>query len=326
VAVVDEVGAAVVKIEVTRTSSQSSESPYQPFGDRSPSERQERGTGSGFIFRADGYILTNAHVVGDAKKVKVKLRDGRWFEGTVVGADPVTDVAVVKIEEKNLPTVQLGNSDQLQTGEWAIAIGSPLGLDNTVTTGIISATGRSAAQIGVSDYRVQFLQTDAAINPGNSGGPLLNAQGKAIGMNTAIIQNAQGLGFAIPINRVQQIAGQLMDKGTVEHPFLGIEMVALTPEIQEELNSRYPDLTLDEAEGILIVGVVADSPAEKAGLRSGDVIQKIGDRTVTTAEQVQEVVSANSVGSKLKLELKRDGQTRTIEVEIGVLNTSVRSR
>lgn len=274
VAVVNEVGAAVVKIEATHTASQPSNSFSYPYRDRFQPEQPQEGTGSGFIFKADGYILTNAHVVGNAKQVKVKLRDRGWYEGTVVGVDPVTDVAVVKIEAPDLPTVRLGNSDQLQTGESAITIGSPLGLDNTVTAGIISATGRSGAEIGVADYRVQFIQTDAAINPGNSGGPLLNERGEAIGMNTAIIQNARGLGFAIPINRVREIAEQLMTEGTVEHPFLGVEMVTLTPDIQREINQLYPDLRLNEREGVLIVGVVEGSPAEKAGLQPGDVITK----------------------------------------------------
>lgn len=165
-----------------------------------PGKQIERGTGSGFIIGADGRILTNAHVVDGADTVTVTLKDGRTFKGKVLGEDSVTDVAVVKIQANQLPTVALGKSDQLKLGEWAIAIGNPLGLDNTVTTGIISATGRSSSAVGVPDQRVSFIQTDAAINPGNSGGPLLNQRGEVIGMNTAIIQGAQGLGFAIPID------------------------------------------------------------------------------------------------------------------------------
>src|SRR4028119_20504 len=211
------------------------------FGSRVPTEpdtRVERGTGSGFIISSNGQILTNAHVVAGADTVSVTLKDGRAFKGKVLGVDTVTDVAVVKIDAGNLPAVSLGNSDQLKPGEWAIAIGNPLGLDNTVTTGIISATGRTSSQVGVPDKRVQFIQTDAAINPGNSGGPLLNASGQVIGMNTAIIQRAQGLGFAIPINTAQRIANQLVTQGKVEHPYLGIQMVTLTPELKKNLNSR----------------------------------------------------------------------------------------
>jgi len=173
------------------------------FGNREPqrpSSQVEEGTGSGFIVDANGLILTNAHVVDGADQVSVLLKDGRRLQGKVLGADPVTDVAVVKVEASNLPIVSLGNSELLQPGEWAIAIGNPLGLDNTVTAGIISATGRSSAAIGVGDRRVGFIQTDAAINPGNSGGPLLNEKGEVVGMNTAIISGAQGLGFAVPIN------------------------------------------------------------------------------------------------------------------------------
>src|SRR5919202_1353056 len=164
----------------------------------------ERGTGSGFVIGGDGVILTNAHVVEGADTVNVTLKDGRSFQGQVLGADKVTDVAVVKIEANNVPVVAIGNSDKLLSGEWAIAIGNPLGLDNSVTAGIISATGRSSSDVGVPDKRIGFIQTDAAINPGNSGGPLLNASGEVIGMNTAIIQGAQGLGFAIPINTAKR--------------------------------------------------------------------------------------------------------------------------
>ena len=185
-----------------------------------PEQKVQRGIGSGFIISQDGHILTNAHVVERADKVSVVLRDGRRFAGKVLGADPVTDVAVVDIEGTNLPTVKLANSDNIVVGQWAIAIGNPLGLNNTVTQGIISATGRSGSHIGVNDKRLDFLQTDTAINPGNSGGPLLNAQGEVVGVNTAIIGRAQGLGFAIPINTAQRVANQLITTGRVEHPYI----------------------------------------------------------------------------------------------------------
>ncbi|MGK7872312.1 MAG: HhoA/HhoB/HtrA family serine endopeptidase [Xenococcaceae cyanobacterium] len=315
VAVVEKVGGAVVKIEVFRTVSNN----FDYYFRKSP-EREQQGTGSGFIISVDGLIFTNAHVVRGADKVRVKLRDGRSFEGQVVGADPVTDVAVVKIEADNLPTVTLGDSDQLQTGEWAIAIGNPLGLDNTVTTGIISAIGRSSHEIGVPDYRVEFIQTDAAINPGNSGGPLLNAQGKVIGINTAIIRNAQGIGFAIPINRVQHIADQLIAHGRFEHPFLGIEMVTLTPQIKQEIISRSRgSIRIDEKDGVLVVRVVTRSPAARAGLRPGDVIKKINNQPVTETYEVQKIVGGTQVGSDLNLELKRNSQTLNVTVQVGAL-------
>jgi S1-C subfamily serine protease len=201
VAAAEKTGAAVVRIDSSRTLSNRA----ARFGNR-----VMRGIGSGFIIQSNGLILTNAHVVDGADTVTVTLKDGRDFTGRVVGRDELTDVAVVKIQANNLPTVTLGNSEQLRPGDWAIAIGNPLGLDNTVTVGIISATNRSGSDVGAPNRRINFIQTDAAINPGNSGGPLLNQQGQVIGINTAIIGRAQGLGFAIPINTAQQIANQLI--------------------------------------------------------------------------------------------------------------------
>lgn len=205
-AAVEKTGSAVVRIDSTRTIS----SRYSSYG------RQVRGTGSGFIIRSNGLILTNAHVLGGADTVRVTLKDGRNFTGRVLGQDRQTDVAVVKIQANNLPAISIGNSDRIKPGEWAIAIGNPLGLDNTVTVGIISGTGRSGGIISAAGRQVNFIQTDAAINPGNSGGPLLNQQGQVIGINTAIIQGAQGLGFAIPINQAQQIANQLIARTPIQ--------------------------------------------------------------------------------------------------------------
>ncbi len=203
VAAAENTGPAVVRIDSSRRLSNRA----ARFG------RVMQGVGSGFIIQSDGLILTNAHVVDGADTVTVTLKDGRNFTGRVVGQDELTDVAVVKIQATNLPTVAIGNSDQVKPGEWAIAIGNPLGLDNTVTVGIISATNRSSSDVGALDKSINFIQTDAAINPGNSGGPLLNQQGQVIGINTAIIGRAQGLGFAIPINTAQQIANQLIGRG-----------------------------------------------------------------------------------------------------------------
>jgi len=217
--------------------------------------------------------------------VKVTLKDGRTFQGKVMGTDPVTDVAVVKVQSNNLPTVELGDSARLKPGEWAIAIGNPLGLDNTVTAGIISATGRSSSDIGAPNERVNFIQTDVAINPGNSGGPLLNARGQVIGMNTAIIQDARGLGFAIPINTAKTIANQLIATGSVKHPYLGIEMVTLTPDLQKKINDDpNSNLTIYHSQGVLVTKVILDSPAAKAGLRSGDAIEQIDGQRIKDAE------------------------------------------
>lgn len=330
---VNKVGIAVVRIDSSRTVKTGVPSMFEDpffrqfFGDAAPpSERVEEGSGSGFIIKSEGIILTNAHVVEGADQVTVKLKDGRSFPGTVVGEDPVTDVAVIKIDADNLPTVTLGNSDRLQPGEWAIAIGNPLGLDNTVTVGIISATGRTSNQIGVPDKRVGFIQTDAAINPGNSGGPLLNAQGQVIGMNTAIIGGAQGLGFAIPINTAQNLAEQLISTGKVEHPFLGIQMVTLTPEVAAEAEKNLgPGINLKDQSGALVVKVLPKSPAEVAGLEAGDVIQKIADQPIATAEDVQNQVALSRVGQPLSVTVLRKGKSQTVSVSPGDFPVSPQS-
>jgi S1-C subfamily serine protease len=236
-------------------------------------------------------------------------------------------VAVVQVEASNLPTVKLGNSDSLQVGEWAIAIGNPLGLDNTVTTGIISAKERNGSQIGASDKRVDFLQTDAAINPGNSGGPLLNARGEVIGVNTAIIQNAQGLGFAIPIKTAQRIAEQLIATGKVEHPYLGVQMVQLTPEVKEQLadSPMADNWTIPDDSGVLLVRVMRDSPAAAAGLRSGDVLKSVGGKNVTDPDAVQEIVANTQIGDNLPVEISREGQKINLNIQVGSLNTANKS-
>ena len=321
---VEKVGPAVVRINATRkVVNQIPEAFNNPlfrrfFGNERPipEERVERGTGSGFILSQDGHLLTNAHVVADTDTVQVTLKDGRSFEGKVIGTDRLTDVAAIKIKATNLPMVKLGNSKNSVPGEWAIAIGNPLGLDNTVTVGIISAMDRSSAQVGVPEKRVNFIQTDAAINPGNSGGPLLNAQGEVIGVNTAIRADAQGLGFAIPIETAARVANQLFSKGRVQHPFLGIQMVDLTSAIKEEINQE-TNLDIKQNIGVLIVRVIENSPSARAGLREGDVIQKINGRPVKKATDVQERVEASTVGTVLEMEVNRKGQIQILKVKPG---------
>jgi len=321
---VERVGPAVVRIDASRkVINNLPEALQNPFFKRFfgndvpvPRERVERGTGSGFILSGDGRLLTNAHVVTGADTVEVTLKDGRTFEGRVIGSDAVTDVAVVKINTTGLPTVRIGRSDNLTPGEWAIAIGNPLGLDNTVTAGIISATGRSSSQVGVPDKRVSFIQTDAAINPGNSGGPLLNDRGEVIGVNTAIRADAQGLGFAIPIETAQRVADQLFAKGKVEHPYLGIQMVDLTPALRKEINQDgETKLKVNQDQGVLIVRVFDTSPAAQAGIRQGDIIQKVNGKPVRTAAAVQEQVESSAIGKALPVEISRDGQTRTLQLK-----------
>lgn len=328
---VDRVGPAVVRIDSSRTVRTRVPAIFndpffrQFFGadvPQQPSTRVERGTGSGFVISSDGLILTNSHVVNGADTVNVVMKDGRELKGRVVGQDPLTDVAVVKVQASNLPTVSLGNSDALKPGEWAIAIGNPLGLDNTVTAGIISATGRTAADVRVSDKRVNFIQTDAAINPGNSGGPLLNQRGEVIGMNTAIISGAQGLGFAIPINTAQRISQQLITKGRVDHPYLGIQMRTLTPELRQQINSdRQVGFQVQDNQGVVIFQVLPNSPAARAGLRAGDVIKRVGGQTVAKADDVQRVVENSSVGGTLQVEVSRSGRTVSVNVQPGAFPT-----
>lgn len=327
----ERVGPAVVRIDAARKIVNDVPDMLQNplfrrfFGDGMPvpRERVERGTGSGFILSQDGRLLTNAHVVAGADTVEVTLKDGRTFEGRVVGSDPVTDVAAVKIDSSGLPTVPIGQSDSLIPGQWAIAIGNPLGLDNTVTAGIISATGRSSSQVGVPDKRVSFIQTDAAINPGNSGGPLLNDRGEVIGVNTAIRADAQGLGFAIPIETAQRVANQLFSKGKVQHPYLGIQMVDLTAALRKEINQDTDaKLKVNQDQGVLIVRVFDNSPAARAGIKQGDIIQKIDGKEVKTAADVQAKVEATEIDRPLKLEINRSGQVVTIPVRPGAFPTT----
>jgi len=330
-AAVERVGPAVVRIDASRTvQSRVPEIFNDPFFRQffgadvptAPSRRVERGTGSGFVISADGLILTNAHVVSGADTVSVTMKDGREFSGKVVGQDPLTDVAVVRVQANNLPTVSLGNSDSLKPGEWAIAIGNPLGLDNTVTAGIISATGRSSSEVRVPDKRVSFIQTDAAINPGNSGGPLLNQRGEVIGMNTAIIGGAQGLGFAVPINTAKRISQQLISTGQVKHPYLGIQMRGLTPELKQQINSdRQVGFRVQDDQGVVIFRVLPNSPAARSGLRDGDVIKKVNGQAVTKAEQVQQAVENASIGGTLQMEVNRNGRSTTVSVRPGAFPT-----
>lgn len=318
----ERVGPSVVRIDSVRTVATNPRDRPRQNDPRQfpPSERIEEGTGSGFIISSDGRLITNAHVVQGADVVQVTLKDGRTFEGEVVGVDPVTDIAAVKIDATDLPTITFGDSEALLPGQWAIAIGNPMGLDNTVTAGIISATGRSSAQIGISDKRVRFIQTDAAINPGNSGGPLLNDRGEVIGINTAIRADAQGLGFAIPIETARHIAEQLFATGQVEHAFLGIHMVDLTEMNRDQLN-REGGFTIAPSlsQGVVIVDILPGSPAGLSDLQIGDVIVEINDRPVTTGDEVQQQVDASSVGDELNLEVNRSGKLEQIAIRAGAL-------
>lgn len=328
---VDRTGGAVVRIDTEKTVVRRFEDPFMNdpffrefFGDRfgtqqMPEQRQVvTGQGSGFITDKTGVILTNAHVVSGADKVTVTLKDGRSFEGQVKGTDEVTDLAVVKIDPKNeqIPVAPLGDSGGVSVGDWAIAVGNPVGLNNTVTLGIISTLERSSAQVGIPDKRVDFIQTDAAINPGNSGGPLLNANGEVIGINTAIRRDAMGIGFAIPINKAKELEPTLAAGKEVPHPFIGIRMVTLTPEDAKQNNSDPNSLVvLPEINGALVLGVVPDSPAQAAGLRRGDVITKIDGKTITTAQELQTAVEKSGIDATLKVEIQRGNSPVQVNIK-----------
>jgi len=277
------------------------------FDDNQPQERKEQSLGSGFIISEDGYILTNEHVVKGAEEIKVKLSDQRVYDGKVVGIDPSTDVAVLKIDpDKSLATAVLGDSDALQVGQWALAIGNPFGLDRTLTVGVISATGR--ANVGIEDYE-DFIQTDASINPGNSGGPLLNMYGEVVGINTAIVATGQGIGFAIPINLAKLIADQLIEKGKVTRGWLGVSIQPLTPELAESFG-------LDRMTGALVNQVLPGGPAEKAGVRRGDVLLTLGGREIRGVRALQLQVASTPAGKTIDLEILRNGKRQSLPVTI----------
>ena len=320
-------GPAVVRIDTERTVARRVEPFFDDpffrefFGDRfrqqMPQERQVRGQGSGFITDKSGIILTNAHVVSKADRVVVTLKDGREFDGIVKGTDEVTDLAVVKIDPKgaDLPTASLGSSEAVRVGDWAIAVGNPVGLNNTVTLGIVSTLTRSSAQVGIPDKRIDFLQTDAAINPGNSGGPLLNERGEVIGINTAIRADATGIGFAIPIDKARAITDTLATGQKIPHPYVGIQMVTLTPELAQQ-NNQDPNspFVIPEVDGVLVVRVLPNTPAEKAGIRRGDVITSIDGQKITDASQLQSLVEKTGLNGNLQFQIQRGDRNLKLKV------------
>ena len=288
------------------------------FGDNffGGSGTQERavpvhGKGSGFIVSKEGYILTNNHVVDDADNIKVTLLDGRTFNAKLVGQDPTFDLAVIQIKAPDLPVLQLGNSDATQVGEWVVAIGNPLGFENSVTVGVVSAKNRT---LQAPDVNFQgFMQTDAAINPGNSGGPLIDLSGRVVGINTAIVPYAQGIGFAVPINMAKQVMDDLIKHGEVRRGWLGVVVQPLTASLVEAY--RIP-----VKEGAIISDVQAGSPAEKYGLRRGDVIVSIAQKPVKSSQDVVFLVRNKLAGDSVRFEIYRDGKKRTIDVVLGEID------
>ncbi len=321
--IVKAVGPAVVNISTVKVFNQQprERSPFfsdpffrdffgSPFREyREPRSYKEQSMGSGVIVSPDGLIVTNNHVVKDADEIKVTLFNRKEYLAEIVGTDPKTDLAVIKIEEKELPTVPWGNSEKLEVGEFVLAIGSPFGLARTVTMGIISATGR--ANVGIADYE-DFIQTDAAINPGNSGGPLVNIGGELVGINTAIFSRSggyQGIGFAVPSNMAKRVMKQLLKEGRVSRGWFGVTIQDITPEIADHFG-------LAEVRGALVGDVMPGSPAEKAGIRRGDVVLEFDGKVVDDVSSFRNIVASTTAGSKVSVVLLRNGKKKTVDAKI----------
>ncbi len=310
---------AVVYVEVTVQSRQQYQNidPFFRFffGDEysMPQQREQKGSGSGVIIRPDGYIVTNNHVVSGASKIQVTLNNNQQYDATVVGTDPATDVAIIKVDATDLPTIPLGDSDALRLGEWVLAIGSPLGaqLRSTITAGIVSAKGRSMPDYS-GEFKIEsFIQTDAAVNPGNSGGALVNKKGELVGINTAIVSQTgsyTGYSFAVPVNIVKRVAEDLMDYGSVKRAVLGISMGSVDKKFADEMK-------LSAVAGVYINEVMKGSAAEKAGLQKNDVIVAIDGQKITDASSVQAKVSSYHPGDKAVISFIRDGKQQQTTVE-----------
>lgn len=325
VKIADEVIPAVVNIGTTRKVKVSGVFPFDDpifrrfFGDEmpdAPREQTRQSLGSGVIFRQDGYIITNNHVVEGADDITVTMHDGRTFAGKqvkLIGRDPQTDIAVIKIQvSEELPVARLGNSDSIRVGDWAVAIGNPYGLEGTLTVGVISAKGRTNLPLPSQQRYQNFIQTDAAINPGNSGGPLCSIKGDVIGINSAITSpygGNVGVGFAVPVNMAKSVATQLIDKGKVERGYLGILPQEITSDMRKGLG-------LKEKGGVLVGNVVQGTPAEKSGIRDGDVILALNGKEVATVEEFRERVAAMSPGTTVDFKVWRNGSTMSVKAKL----------
>lgn len=282
--------------------------PGPGFGWNNPSEGfQQKSLGSGFIIDREGYIVTNNHVVENADEIKVKLANGKEFDAKVVGRDPRTDLALIKINgSSDLQPLNMGDSDALKVGSWVVAIGSPFGLEQTVTAGIVSAKGRT---IGAGPYD-NFIQTDASINPGNSGGPLINTKGEVVGINTAIIASGQGIGFAIPVNMAKQVMPQLKEKGKVTRGWIGVGIQEVTPDLAKSFD-------LKEKKGALVSQVFKDGPADKAGIEQGDVILEFDKKEIAASKDLPRIAAATPVGKTVTVKISRNGKVMTKDVKVG---------
>jgi serine protease DegS len=275
-----------------------------------PREHEETSLGSGVIINAKGYILTNNHVIEGADTIQVTLRDGRTVTALLVGSDPEADLAVLKIDQENLPAITIGDADALRVGDVVLAIGNPFGVGQTVTLGIVSATGRSS--LGINTFE-NFIQTDAAINPGNSGGALITARGELIGINTAIFSQSggsQGIGFAIPMSLAKNSMAQIVEKGYVSRGWMGVEIQELTPQLAESFG-------LKEEKGIIIAGVLKEGPADKGGLKPGDIILRINGKAIENSHDALNTIGQTSPGEQISVEGHRDGKPLQRKVEVG---------
>ena len=267
----------------------------------------QQGLGSGVIIRPDGLILTNNHVIEDANKIQVTLSNGKTYKGKVVGADPISDVALVKIDAKNLPYMKLGDSSKLKVGQFVVAIGNPYGLDHTVTVGVVSALERN---VNIGNKTMHgIIQTDAAINPGNSGGPLVSLNGEIVGINTMIYQNAQGLGFAVSSNTCKKVIDSILKNGKVEWPFLGVEVTTMTQEVADQLKIKYTP-------GVFVVNVLEGSAAYKAGIKKGDIITSIDGKPVKTSDELINITRSHNVGDHVIVEIMRKGLSQSLRLEV----------
>ena len=326
---VSQVAPAVVRIDTERTVQRQ---PFDPtlidpllrdlLGEPGIGPERERGQGSGVVIDDQGLVLTNAHVVERVDAVSVTLADGDQHDGSVVGTDPVTDLSLVRLDGGTRPAAApLGDSDGLEVGDWAIALGTPYGLERTVTLGIVSSLHRNISSLGFSDKRLDLIQTDAAINPGNSGGPLVNGRGEVIGINTLVRSGpGAGLGFAIPINLARHVSEQLLTSGEVVHPYLGVQLVPLTARIAREHN-RDPNslVELPERFGALVQSVLPDSPAERAGLRRGDLVIAAAETSVSDPQTLLKQVDQAEIGVPFSLRIMRNGQEMSLSVNPAAL-------
>ena len=326
---VRQVAPAVVRIDTERSVQRQ---PFDPtlidpllrdlLGEPGIGPERERGQGSGVVIDDQGLVLTNAHVVERVDAVSVTLADGDQHDGSVVGTDPVTDLALVRLDGGTRPeAAPLGDSDALEVGDWAIALGTPYGLERTVTLGIVSSLHRNISSLGFSDKRLDLIQTDAAINPGNSGGPLVNGRGEVIGINTLVRSGpGAGLGFAIPINLARHVSEQLLTSGEVVHPYLGVQLVPLTARIAREHN-RDPNslVELPERFGALVQSVLPDSPAERAGLRRGDLVIAAAETSVSDPQTLLKQVDQAEIGAPFSLRIMRNGQEMSLSVNPAAL-------